>query len=106
MFQWILPLFILIFFEAIADVFAKNWSSRGGLYWSVAALAGYLLANIFWLFALRNGSGLGRGAIIFSVASAVIAVTLGFLFYHEQITTIQIAGVTLGIISIMLILWG
>ena len=105
MINWLIPLAILIFFEGVADIFAKYWSLKGG-FWLVAfSLISYILANTFWLFALRNGSGLGRGAIIFSVASAIIAVLLGLLLYHEKINSIQIIGVFLGIVSLALIFW-
>ncbi len=103
---WIIPLAILIFFEAIADIFAKEWSlgNRSIMYAGIALIA-YLLANTSWLIALKYGSGLARGAIIFSVASAVLASVIGLVFYREQVTTIQVAGIMLGIASIFLIFW-
>ena len=103
--RWILPLSLLIIFEVIADVFAKEWSLRGNAIRWVGAIASYVIANTFWLFALRNGSGLGRGAIIFSVASAILAAAIGFLFYKEQITRVQLLGVAFGIVSLVLIFW-
>ncbi|MES2213574.1 MAG: EamA family transporter [Patescibacteria group bacterium] len=105
MLKWILPLSILVLFEGIADIFAKNWSLKGGYWLAALSLTSYLLANTFWLFALRSGSGLGKGAIIFSVSSAIIAVVLGLLFYHEEITKFQIAGMVLGIVSLIFIFW-
>lgn len=103
--QWILPLSILIIFEAIADVLAKEWSLHGLWIRAAGALLAYLLANTFWLFALKNGSGLGRGAIIFSVASAILATIIGFVFYKENLTTLQIVGILIGIVSMVLIFW-
>lgn len=104
--KWIIPLFILIFFEFVADIFSKEWSLQQNKIWlAVGGLAAYMLANTFWLFALKNGSGLTRGAIIFSVSSAVIATLLGVFFYHETITKIQFIGVLLGLISLVLIFW-
>ncbi len=105
MLQWIIPLAILIAFEGVADILAKNWSSRGGAWLGIGALAAYLLANTFWLFALKNGSGLGRGAIIFSVVSAIVALTLGFFMYHEKIQPHQAIGVVLGVASLFFIFW-
>ena len=103
--KWIIPLGILIFFEAVADILSKKWSLQGGGMLAAGALLGYLLANTFWLFALKNGSGLGRGAVIFSVASAIIALLLGTLLYHEKTQPLQLAGLILGIISLVLIFW-
>jgi drug/metabolite transporter (DMT)-like permease len=106
MINWIIPLSILIFFEAIADIFAKEWSlgNRSILY-AILSLVGYLLANSSWLIALKYGSGLARGAIIFSVASAILASIIGLVFYKENLNTIQLVGVFIGIISIILIIW-
>jgi drug/metabolite transporter (DMT)-like permease len=102
---WVIPISFLIFFEIVADVLAKEYSLRGGwLFWSLAIL-GYITANSFWLYAIRHGSGLARGAIIFSVGSAVFAVLLGVLIYKEQITTLRLTGLVLGIIALTLLLW-
>lgn len=103
--RWILPLSLLIVFEIIADIFAKEWSLHGNAIRWIGAISSYVAANTFWLFALKNGSGLGRGAILFSVASAILAATIGFLFYKEQVSKIQLFGVAFGIISLVLIFW-
>lgn len=103
---WIIPLAILIFFEAIADIFAKEWSlGNRSIVYAVLSLLGYLLANSSWLIALKYGSGLARGAIIFSVASAILASVIGIVFYKEHLSLIQLVGVFLGIFSIILIVW-
>lgn len=105
MIQWIIPLAVLVLFEGIADYFAKNWSLHGGVWIAVISLASFLLGNAFWLLALKDGSGLGRGSIIFSVASAIIAMLLGLVLYHEKTNALQISGMILGIISLVLIFW-
>ena len=78
---------------------------RGTWWLWLFAIAGYVLANIFWLSAIKNGSGLARGAILFSVISAIIATVIGIYFYHESITKVQLAGIFLGIVSVGLIFW-
>ena len=103
--SWILPLSVLIFFELVADVLAKTWSLSGGWIMAAGAMISYLLANTFWLFALHNGSGLARGAVIFSVVSAILAAGLGFFLYKEALSPIQIIGIVLGTVSVALIFW-
>jgi len=103
--KWIIPLSLLIIFEAIADIFAKNWSIQRATWIAIVSLIFYVIANSFWLFALKNGAQLGRGAIIFSVVSAVIAILLGLIFYKEPVSKLQIVGLTLGVISIIFLLW-
>jgi drug/metabolite transporter (DMT)-like permease len=103
--MWIIALFLLIVFEAIADIFSKEYSLHGTfLYWSLALL-GYIVANIFWLISIRKGSGLARGAILFSVGSAIVAILIGALKYQEKIGRVEFVGILVGILSIVLIFW-
>lgn len=105
MFKWGIFLSLLIAFECLADIFAKNWSL--GKHWSFAAISllFFLIANSFWLLALKNGAGLGRGAVVFSVSSAIIAVLLGIFIYHESVSRFQVLGLILGVIALTLIFW-
>jgi drug/metabolite transporter (DMT)-like permease len=102
---WIIPIIFLIIFEIIADIFAKEYSVHGTWIRWAPAIGAYVIANVFWLMAIRNGSGLARGAVIFSVSSAVIAVAIGLLVYKEQMGKAQILGVLFGIISLILIFY-
>lgn len=103
--NWIIPLSLLIVFELIADVFAKEYSLNNTYLLWLGAIASYIIANAFWLNAIKNGSGLGKGAIIFSVASAVIATIIGILVYKEVVTKIQMVGIILGLVSLIFIFW-
>ncbi len=103
--MWILFLALLILFEAAADILAKEWSLRGHALRWLGAIGAYVLANTFWLFSLRSGAQLSRGAIIFSVVSAMLAVVIGIIFYKEQATRLQVAGMFIGIVAITFILW-
>jgi drug/metabolite transporter (DMT)-like permease len=71
----------------------------------VLALSGYVLANIFWLISLRKGLGLARGAILFSVGSAIMAVLIGALKFQEKIGKAEFVGIVVGILSVILIFW-
>lgn len=102
---WIIPLTALVIFELIADIFAKNWSLRGGWHVAAIALGAYLVGNAFWLFALKHGSGLAKGSIIFSLSSAVIAVLLGFFLYNEEISRNETIGILLGLVALVFIFW-
>lgn len=103
--HWLVFIGLLIVFEVIADIFSKEWSLTGRiLFWTIA-LVGYVLANIFWLKAIRLGSGLARGAILFSVGSAIAAVIIGVIFYKEHIGKTEFVGMMLGVVSLILILW-
>ncbi len=105
MITWLIPLAALIVFEFFADILAKNWSMKGGWLLAVLALLGYLLGNAFWLFALKNGSGLARGAIVFSLASAILALLLGLFLFKEEVTPMQMLGMVMGLMALLFIFW-
>lgn len=101
---WVVPLIGLILFEIIADIFAKEYSLKGGWLWFGAILC-YVIANSFWLYSIKHGAGLARGATIFSVSTAVIATIIGVYFYKEELGTMQLTGIGLGIVALALIFW-
>lgn len=103
--NWIIPLSMLVVFEIITDIFAKEWSiKQAPLIWFFA-ISSYVLGNIFWLYALKNGLGLGKGALVFAIVTAIIAIIIGIYFYKESVNRIQITGIILGLISLVLIFW-
>jgi glucose uptake protein GlcU len=101
---WILPLIGLIFFEMIADIFAKEYSLRGGWFWFIS-LACYIIGNSFWLYSIRHGSGLARGADIFAVSTAILATFIGVYYFNENLRALQMIGIAFGIVSLVLIFW-
>ncbi len=103
MIKWIIPLVLLVILEASADIVAKYFAITNKMYIAVGALLLYVVANIFWLIALKNGVSLATGAVIFSIASEVLAIFIGLLIYHEQISLMQGIGIILGIISLVLL---
>ncbi len=105
MFKWVILLGFLIVFESLADIFAKNWSLNRHWWLAVISLLLYLTANTFWLMSLKNGAGLGRGAVVFSVSSAIIAVLLSVFIYHESSSRLQIIGLVLGVVALFFIFW-
>lgn len=96
---------LVIIFELIADVLSKEWSLRPRILFLIGGILFYLIANVAWLIALRYGVGLARGVSIFSVACAIMAIIIGYIFYKESISYIQFAGIILGAVSLILIFW-
>jgi len=103
--MWIIALSLLIVFEGLADIFSKEYSLNGSWQYWCLAISGYVIANAFWLFSIRRGSGLARGAVLFSIASAILAVLIGSLKYQEKIGKIEFIGMVIGVLAIALILW-
>lgn len=103
MYKWLIPLILLVVLEACADIVAKYFSITNKIWVAIGALSVYAIANIFWLISLKNGAELATGAVIFSIASEVLAILIGVLIYHETISLTQGIGLILGLISLVLL---
>lgn len=97
---WFYFLLVLVAFELLADILAKQFAVSGKMVFAILALAGFIAANVAWLTSLRTGAELGKGAVLFSVLSAVGAVIVGMTMYHEKITWYQGVGLFFGIVAI------
>jgi|SRR5579884_2506935 len=97
---WLLFLLLLVGFELIADVLAKQFGVTGKLFFAVLSILGYVVANIAWLVSLRTGGELGKGAVLFALLSGVGAVLIGLLVYQESVSPYQLIGLVLGVTAI------
>lgn len=97
---WLTFILILVLFEVIADVLAKQFALNGKLVFAVLSILGYIAANIAWLISLRSGGELGKGAVIFAALSGIAAVMIGLLVYREKASPYQLVGMILGIVAI------
>lgn len=102
--MWAFWLLGLIGFEVLADIFVKEHSLKKSYWTFIIALIGYVLANTCWLISMRYRSHLGLSANIFSVSTGVLAVSIGCIFYGEVLSTQQVIGVILGILSLVLLI--
>jgi multidrug transporter EmrE-like cation transporter len=97
---WLTFLLVLVVFELIADVLAKQFALNGRLVFAILSILGYVAANIAWLISLRSGGELGKGAVIFAALSGIAAVAIGLLVYREKASPYQLIGLVLGIAAI------
>jgi multidrug transporter EmrE-like cation transporter len=101
--MWQILLFFVILIELMADVLAKEWSLHDRWFFSFGAIACYIACNVIWLYSLRYGAGLTRGASIFSIATMSTATLVGILVFKEPFTLRILLGIVLGGIAIALI---
>ena len=97
---WLLFLLLLVGFELIADVLAKQFGVTGKLVFGVLSILGYVVANIAWLMTLRTGGELGKGAVLFALLSGIGAVLIGLMVYQERVSPYQLIGLVLGVAAI------
>ena len=98
--QGVLHLLLLVAFELVADILAKQFSLNGKLIFAVLSILGFVAANIAWLISLRTGAELSKGAVLFAVLSGIGAVLIGVFVYHEKTSAYQVVGLGLGIVAI------
>jgi hypothetical protein len=65
--KWLYFLLLLVAFELLADILAKQFSLNGRYLFAIFSLLGFLAANTAWIISLRTGAELGKGAVLFSV---------------------------------------
>jgi len=98
--RWLYFLLLLVAFELIADILAKQFALSGKLIFAVLSILGFIAANTAWLLSLRTGAELSKGAVLFSVLSAIGAVLVGLLVFKEKTGPYQLIGLGVGIVAI------
>lgn len=98
--KWLYYLLVLVVFELVADILAKQFAISGKYVFALLSIIGFIAANTAWLVSLRTGAELSKGAVLFSVLSGIGAVLIGVFVYHEKTTTYQVIGLLLGIAAI------
>lgn len=98
---WLWWLLVLVAFELLADIFARQFGTTGKVIFGVLSILGYVLANLAWLFSLRQGAQLSTGSVLFSALSGAGAVAIGLFVYHEKVNPYQVIGLILGLVAIV-----
>ena len=84
------------------DYFAKLWSTSLNDTHMILAFIGYFFSAFFFIPTLLR-EGLVTTSILWSVLSIIGFVIVGLLIFNETLSTIQIIGVVLGIISLLVL---
>lgn len=87
-----------------ANATLKTYAASGGVAVLVAALALFCVGNFLMVRVMKeNGLGL---AIALSLIFQLIAITLmAVVWFGERPSTLQIAGLVLGVIAVTMIVW-
>jgi multidrug transporter EmrE-like cation transporter len=100
------PLIMLFAVSAVSvgagDYLAKKWSLEPGWNSFAGALVCYLSSSFFYLQTLTR-KGLVVSSVIWSIASIIAFLFVGLVIFHEKLTVLQLIGVSLGIISLLML---
>jgi drug/metabolite transporter (DMT)-like permease len=102
--MWIFFIVAMVLVDVLYTSTAKYWSQHVEK-WYLPLIAFIFLigTNIFFLFALKSGSGLARGTTYFGVLSSILTILIAWFFFKETFTYAQWAGVTLGVLALYLL---
>lgn len=101
-----IPLILLFTISAVSvgtgDYLAKKWSLEPGWGLFAGSLGCYFCSSFFYLYTLPR-KGLVVSCIIWSIASIIAFLFVGLVVFHETLSGLQMIGVTLGVISLLLL---
>ena len=95
---------IAIIGEVVATTFLKFTSGERTYWWAYPIVGvGYVLA--FWMLSLSLSRGvpLGIAYAIWAGVGVVLVAIISWLFFHESMTWMQIAGMVLVVAGVMLL---
>lgn len=101
-----IPLLALILLSGVSlvagDLAAKYWSENHKTIYFLLALASYILYGLFFIPSLTKEK-LVIAALAVIIVNIIGFVFIGLVIFHEKLTTLQIAGLIFGLISIILL---
>jgi spermidine export protein MdtJ len=88
--------------EIVGDILFKKWSIENKNYLLIIGLTVYIVGTAFWALSLKY-EYLSKAISVFTVLNLVVLSLVGILYFKEDISLINKAGIALGILSIILV---
>ena len=89
------------FFLTIGDIFAKKWVLTESPYLFVSVLFLYLVGLNFLVFSYRYKE-IAPASITLEIFNVILLAIVGTYLYKERISRTEIAGIVLGILSVII----
>ena len=93
---------IAVALEVMADVLFKKWSVENRSAIFVLGMAVYTIGTFFWAVSLRK-EYLSKAISVFTVLNLVVVALVGALYFKEELSMLNKAGIVLGVISVILV---
>ena len=81
----------------------KSFVATGNGWWLVGAAAAYAASNALYVVMLRSYD-LGIATVIAALAQIILLTLAGRILFAETLTTLQIAGIALGLAAMAMVL--
>lgn len=88
------------------DIVFKFWVEKNGTYMSLLYSVGillYLIGSLFLVQSYKHDMNIVAAGIIQVLFNTIVLVLVSYFYFNETLTSVQVVGVILGIISIYLI---
>lgn len=99
-------IYLLTFLSAIAsiigNVLGKVWADRQELRWLVWMFVSFAISSLAYAYSLRYGKYTIVNAMFYAIVPVITAAS-GIVLFKERLTSLQMAGLLLGVISIVLL---
>ncbi len=99
---FIIFLTFTILVDTFSDILFKKWAVSQDKLMLIAGLISIVITGILWSFSLKY-EFLSKSVVIYNVANLILAVTAGMVLFKEELSTTNLIGVALGIVSIVLL---
>jgi small multidrug resistance pump len=95
---------LLSLITVLADYFIKKASLENGILnkWLISGALIYALTAFGWVFVMKNMKLSTLGAL-YGISCITILAVISVFVFHEKISTVEIIGILLGIISIIIL---
>jgi drug/metabolite transporter (DMT)-like permease len=90
----------------IGDIVFKNWVEKGASYTSWVYIVGVLLylgGSMLLVESYKHDVNIVAAGVIQVLFNTIILVAFTYFYFNEPLTTVQVIGILLGVISIYLI---
>jgi len=87
--------------EVMGDIYFKKWSLESKNALLIIGLLIYFIGTIFWAISLKY-EYLSRAISIFTILNLVVVSLVGVLYFKENLSLLNKIGISLGILSVLL----
>ena len=98
----VLGVAILIFLVAAST--SRVYATDGRLFIVIIAMVLYVIGNLMMIRIMRE-IGLGVAISVATIAQLILINVVAYAFFEERLAPAQVAGITLGVVSMALILF-
>jgi hypothetical protein len=100
---WFALFVAFIVFEETANILGKLFALSGIYRFAALPLLSFIVCELPWIFSLRLGLPLSKGAVLFAITPSISAVLIGSFVFKEKLNLYQFVGIALGMGAIALL---